>query len=218
MAESGLRMSHIAYPVTALGPGRRVALWVSGCRLRCRNCITPELLDPKAGKRVSLSSVVERLSRLSEPLEGITLTGGEPFDQADALASVLEMLRPRREDWSVLAFSGYPLKVLLRAGPMQRRLLEYVDILVAGPYVDSLACVHPLAASSNQQVHYLSARGRQLEAQCDRLPFNHANIGLGRSGPDWLIGILSKPARESVHTKLELAEADATGTGCRSNG
>jgi anaerobic ribonucleoside-triphosphate reductase activating protein len=211
-------MSHVAYPVTALGPGRRVALWVSGCRLRCKNCITPELLDPKAGKKVAVTNVVERLVHLPQSLEGITLTGGEPFDQSDALASVVQSVRERRSDWSVLAFSGYPLKSLRRAGSAQRRLLDYVDILIAGPYVQSLASVHPLAASSNQQVHYLSARGRELQTECARLPFNHANIGMGRSGPDWLIGILSKPVRTSVHGQLELTVTEAISTGCRGDG
>lgn len=202
--EAALRLSHIAYPVTALGPGKRVALWVSGCSLRCRNCITPELLDPRSGSSVTVRRVAARILDLPIPLEGVTLTGGEPFDQASALASVMDIIRVLRPEWSVLAFSGYPLDVLRKRGQPERRLLAHCDILVAGPYVASLPARHPLAASSNQQVHYLSARGRALGPRCDKLPFDRADLGLSRSGRDWLIGILSPHARSRIHDGLEL--------------
>lgn len=202
MDESVLWVSHIAYPVTSLGPGSRVALWVSGCRLRCRGCITPELLDPASGKQVAVSRTAERLLSIPAPVSGITLTGGEPFDQAAALAALLDSVAKARPDWSVLAFSGYPLGSL--TGSAQRSLLAHVDILVAGPYVDSLPSIHPLAASANQQIHYLSERGRTLETRCDDLPFDSANLGVGADGNDWLIGIISPDARARMHGRLRV--------------
>lgn len=207
MPDAVLRISHMAYPVTSLGPGSRVALWVSGCRLRCRGCITPGLLDPASGKPVGVAQVADRLLSLSTPVSGITLTGGEPFDQASALAELLDEIAPARPDWSVLAFSGYPLKSM--RSHASRALLANLDILIAGPYVDTLPRVHPLAASANQTIHYLSERGRRLEAQCDRLPFDHANLGMGSDTGDWLIGIISPNARSRLHRGLRLNELPA---------
>ncbi|MEM7016481.1 MAG: 4Fe-4S cluster-binding domain-containing protein, partial [Pseudomonadota bacterium] len=49
-SSNSINMARLAYPVTALGPGRRVVLWVAGCSLRCKDCITPELLDSEQGR------------------------------------------------------------------------------------------------------------------------------------------------------------------------
>ena len=199
-----LRLSHLAYPVSALGPGQRLALWVAGCRLRCRHCITPELLDPAGGHAFSIDQVAQRILALPLTLDGITLSGGEPFDQASALSALLKRLRGERPDWSVLIFSGYPLTALQKRNTATQRLLEQTDILVAGPYVDTLPASHPLAASSNQKIHYLSERGQALQAVCDELPWDSANLGLSRSGADWLIGIISGERRQRIHRKLVL--------------
>ncbi len=208
-----LRMSHIAYPVTALGPGRRLALWVAGCSLRCRHCITPELLDPQSGQSLAVENVAKRILRLPLSLDGITLTGGEPFDQALALAELLAIVKHQRPIWNVLIFSGYPLNVLENRDQPTQHLLQYTDILIAGPYVDTLPAPHPLAASSNQEIHYLSPRGQALQAACDQLPWNQANLGLNQSKPDWLIGIVSDEVRRSIHEELALKVSEKENVG-----
>ncbi|MEM7016548.1 MAG: hypothetical protein AAF512_04300, partial [Pseudomonadota bacterium] len=61
---------------------------------------------------------------------------------------------------------------------------------------------HPLIASANQQVRYLTPRGEALRWVCDRLPNNQANLGLGDASGDMLIGILKPTARRALHNKL----------------
>jgi anaerobic ribonucleoside-triphosphate reductase activating protein len=200
MAEAELNLARLAYPVTALGPGRRAVLWVAGCPLQCPGCISPELRDPAAGARLPWSRVLARLLALPG-LDGITLTGGEPFAQAGPLAELLEALAPARPDWDVLAYSGYSLARLRRLGPDVERLLAGCDVLVAGPYRADRPARHPLAGSGNQRVYRLSPRSQG--PRWEDLPDQPANLGSGAAG-DLLIGILNPARRARLHRDLGL--------------
>ncbi len=204
MTETPLRLRWLSYPVTALGPGRRVVLWVAGCPLRCPGCITKELQDPGSGRALPISQVLPRILDIPHGLDGITLTGGEPFEQAAALAQLLEALADARPEWNVLVYSGHPLARLRLRGAAVQHLLARTDILVAGPYLESRPAVHPLGGSGNQLVHYLSGRGRGLRARCERLPPGRMNLGTGRRGKDLLIGILPPADRTRAHHCLGL--------------
>ena len=199
-----LKLHSLAYPVTALGPGRRVALWVAGCPLRCKGCITPGLLSPDAGESITIKRLAKRLFTLPVSVDGITLTGGEPFAQSRALSALLDVIRARRAQWDVLTFSGFPLEQLRRGTAWQRRLLARTDVLVDGPYAARQAGHHPLLASANQRIHLLTDRARLLEDKLNELPKNSANLGLNPTANDWLIGILDSAARRRLHDTLGL--------------
>jgi anaerobic ribonucleoside-triphosphate reductase activating protein len=198
-----ITLSRIAYPVTALGPGRRIALWVAGCPLRCRGCITPGLLDPAAGKAIPVARLARRLLQLPLPIDGLTLSGGEPFAQAAALGALLAMIKAQRPQWDVLAFSGFTQEHLQRGDQHQQRLLSQLDMLVDGPYQADRASEHPLLASANQRLHLLSERAEQRRDEIAALPRNSANLGLHRDGTDWLIGIIDGAARATLHSRLD---------------
>ena len=97
-------------------------------------------------------------------IEGITLTGGEPFQQPlGALADFLASLR-QSSPLSVMCYSGYTLEEL-RTGPdaeLRLRVLEHVDLLVDGPYVAAHNDGHRWRGSANQRLHFLSERYRHL--------------------------------------------------------
>jgi len=205
MPEDRLRMKWLSWPVTALGPGRRVALWVAGCSLGCPGCITPELQPAGSGRELPVGRIAERVLGIAEELDGITLTGGEPFEQAGALAELLDILLAERREWSVLAYSGYPLRHLSRMGSESAALLARTDILVAGPYAGGRPIEHRLAGSGNQQVQALSALGRRLLAAGDPQPREQANLAVGQSGADLLIGIFSSATRARLHRSLGLS-------------
>lgn len=208
MDEACLRLRWLSYPVTALGPGRRAVLWVAGCPLRCPGCITQELQDPGSGRAVPVSRVRSRVLEIARGLDGITLTGGEPFEQAAALRQLLDGLAAARPEWNVLVYSGYPLSRLRRRGTAARSLLAHSDILVAGPYLASHPPTHPLAGSGNQSVHYLSERGRDLRGRCERLPMGQVNLASGRRGDNLLIGVLPRNDRARAHESLGLRHKD----------
>jgi anaerobic ribonucleoside-triphosphate reductase activating protein len=88
-------------------------------------------------------------------LEGISISGGEPFEQATACAMLAELAQAA--GLSVLVYTGKTLEALRL--PEHRRLLAAVDILVAGPFVASkLVTGEPLLGSANQTIHFLTRR------------------------------------------------------------
>ncbi len=201
-----LHLARIGYPVTALGPGRRVALWVAGCSLGCAGCISPELRPQAGGRPLAIGAVARRLLALPESLDGLTLTGGEPFQQPAALAALLAALRRRGSHWNVLAFSGYHRREILELGPEARRLLTAVDVLVAGRFRREVPAAAPLLASGNQRIHYLTSRGRSLRRAFELLPPDAADLALG-GGEALLVGVLRPAARARLHARLRPSPA-----------
>ncbi len=151
-----LNLANIMLGTRTLGPGRRAGVWVQGCPFRCRGCIAPEWQPFKPGIQVSPKHLAAAI--LAEPqLSGVTLSGGEPLSQAEALCALLELLKKHRH-FDVICFTGYRLEEILRHPPSAHvlRLLDQVDVLIDGPYQDDLKLAEGLRGSSNQRFHYLS--------------------------------------------------------------
>jgi len=146
-------------PVTeAEGPGARFAVWVQGCAIRCPGCCNPHMFDAEGGEAVEPEDLLARLDEVRGRVEGITLLGGEPFEQAAALVPFVR--RARERGLSVVAFSGHRIEPLRRDRPTgARELLDEVDLLVAGPFVASLPeSRRRWAGSDNQEFHFLTGR------------------------------------------------------------
>lgn len=149
-----LYLDRMLYPVTALGPGKRVALWVSGCSRHCFRCANPELWERNEAQGITAARAALWLNRILEEKkpDGLTITGGEPFDQAEALAEVFERLTAPVGD--VLMYSGYRREELLLC-PQKRDLLGRADVLIDGPYVDARNVPSAvLRGSSNQRIFF----------------------------------------------------------------
>ena len=84
MASHELRVAAIVGDTEAEGPGRRFAVWLQGCSIRCAGCCNPEMFDARRGERWSIDALI---ARIPETVEGITLLGGEPFEQPDGAAA-----------------------------------------------------------------------------------------------------------------------------------
>lgn len=197
-----LRISHLAWPVTSLGPGRRAAMWLAGCPMRCKACITPQLQSENSGYAIHLETALARLLQLPAYIDGLSLTGGEPFFQATALTELLRPLKQQRPSWNILVFSGYSLEHL-QTDDDCRRLLSLTDLLVDGSFMpERMPGSHPLLASANQRLHALSTCGQALLKACTALDANTAELGLSRRGEDWLIGILDQHERQQLHQGL----------------
>ena len=152
-----LRVGATASGTECEGPGRRFAIWVQGCRIRCPGCCNPQFFAARGGRDTSSEALLAEI-RVAAEIEGITLLGGEPFDQADPLA---EVARGARElGLSVMTFTGYTLEELrARPDPGTAALLRETDLLVDGPYDASRPeTVRRWVGSSNQRFHFLSGR------------------------------------------------------------
>ena len=149
---------HVEPFVRTLGPGGRFAVWVQGCPFRCTGCIAPDSQMIHSNRVRSIDSIVEQILD-GTGLEGITISGGEPFAQSSGVARLIEKLKRLRPKLSVMIFSGFTLKQLCaRKDDATNRVLKNTDILVAGTYKRDLACDDVWRASTNQQVHWLSNR------------------------------------------------------------
>ena len=153
-----IQVADICQSTRALGPGLRAALWVQGCPLRCPGCIAGDWLTFEGGHSLSLEDTAARLLSNSQ-IEGITLSGGEPTAQAPALASLLKMIRARRE-LHVICFSGFPYENLLQRPDASgvKDLLAEIDLLIDGPYIQSQNTGDTFAGSRNQRMIALTNR------------------------------------------------------------
>ncbi|MER6348628.1 4Fe-4S single cluster domain-containing protein [Streptomyces sp. NPDC001595] len=151
---------------TVLGPGTRAVVWVQGCPLRCRGCVAAETLPFEGGTTHSVTELADWLCALPG-IDGVTLSGGEPFSQAAALAALLDAVRERRPGFSAMAYSGFRYEALLRGGPDRRALLRRLDLLVDGPYIAARHGDLRWRGSANQRIVALTDRHPELADQPD---------------------------------------------------
>jgi anaerobic ribonucleoside-triphosphate reductase activating protein len=150
-----LRIAQIVPDTEAEGPGRRFALWVQGCTIRCPGCCNPEMFAAEKGRAIDTKDLADQALAVPN-LEGVSILGGEPGEQADALADFCE--RVRAGGLSVMLYSGYTLSEL-RQRPGAERLLKAVDLLVDGRYEQSLPeTKRRWLGSTNQVMHFLTPR------------------------------------------------------------
>ena len=152
------------------GPGWRVAIWVQGCVHRCTTqCLNPHFLDPKQGTEYPVETVAAAMQDAARsgiaPAEGVTILGGEPFEQPAALAELLALLRPA--GLSAMVYSGHTHEALMAMRrPDVDALLRQTDILADGPFVAELYDERlAWRGSSNQRL--LCLTDRYTPAQLD---------------------------------------------------
>ena len=143
----------------ANGPGARVVVWVQGCTLGCAGCFNPAT-HAATGPTTTVAAVVAELAQARADVEGLTLSGGEPMQQAPAALELL--LAARRLGLSTLMFSGYERGEIERQalGPA---VLAHLDVLVDGRYRADLRSGADLRGSSNQRIHLLTSRYREAD-------------------------------------------------------
>ncbi len=146
----------------ALGPGLRAAVWVQGCPLRCAGCISPDWTEERENQLLSPAELADEIITDNPDIEGITISGGEPFAQAPALAAFLQIVAVRRPELNRVCFSGYTLEAL-HVIPSAAPLLAQIDTLIDGPYLESLNNGKGLRGSTNQRIHHLSGRLREYD-------------------------------------------------------
>ncbi|MFT4036397.1 MAG: 4Fe-4S single cluster domain-containing protein [Patulibacter sp.] len=164
-AAAGLRVARVAARTCQLGPGARAVVWVQGCALRCAGCVVPES-HARGGQKRTVDDIAERLLSFDAVLDGLTISGGEPMLQAAQLLPLIAVLRQNRPAWTAMLYTGYRLELLRSRGTeTQRALLDAVDIVVDGPFVQRLS--EPRVrwrGSANQRIHAVSVAGsRALE-------------------------------------------------------
>ena len=167
-----IRLAHqLDEPVISLnnGPGYRWIIWTQGCSIQCcHDCINANMIDPTDGYEYDIQSLIDCFQAVCEKkryhsqfnqmvsIEGVTVLGGEPTDQATSLVPFCRHVQ--LEGKTVMLYTGWSRDALLNHEDQSiQDLLQHVDILIDGPYISTRYNSHLMwRGSANQQLYILS--------------------------------------------------------------
>ncbi len=185
-----LALSRVHFPVTTLGPGRRLGIWVQGCSIRCPGCISSDTWAKRAPD-VEVDELLDRVRPWLDECDGITISGGEPFEQPEAVDQLLQAIR-RLSGANVLVYSGLPLEELASCDAVKQGL---VDCLISEPFEVSMGQTKYLRGSDNQRMTCLTAVGHEVFGSLDRHASDadrRLDVMFDGDGEVWLAGIPSR--------------------------
>jgi anaerobic ribonucleoside-triphosphate reductase activating protein len=168
--DSILNVAAYSVRTQVLGPGNRAVIWVQGCPFHCPGCIAPNWIPFRSANSFSPAEILDKFDL--EAIDGFTFSGGEPMEQAEGLAQVIRLARKAKE-LSLICFTGYRYERLINNPPNSGvpELLQEVDVLIDGPYIQAQNNSRGLRGSKNQRVIHLSSRlnSYDFESQSRRL-------------------------------------------------
>lgn len=142
------------------GPGRRSSVLFQYCPLKCKGCYVPQLHSNEVGELISVEKLADLLLDSNFERDGVTILGGEPFAQPEGLNALVKTLR-KQNCPHIVCYSGYTLEILREKAKTQTavgKVLNEIDILIDGAYVESLSSGAGLwTGSDNQRVIDLAA-------------------------------------------------------------
>lgn len=127
-----MRVIDIVPGTTVDGPGLRTSIYFAGCTHCCPDCHNPHTHSPSAGRAVSVDDLMDIVE---EHGFDVTFTGGDPMFQAEAILPLAQALVER--GFRIWCYTGYTYEQVMASRSM-RRLLDYIDVLVDGPFITSL--------------------------------------------------------------------------------
>jgi len=158
-----MNVDRIAFPIKSLGPGNPIAIWTAGCKKHCYNCITPELWEPDPMKEISVQSLVHIITTVVSDngitVDGITITGGDPFEQLEDLLNLLPYVKNMVKD--ILVYTGYEYSQFKKT--LSEWKIECIEsnisVLIDGQYVDKLNDnKSALIGSTNQNIIFFDEK------------------------------------------------------------
>jgi len=140
---------------TVEGPGIRFCIWVQGCNKHCPGCFAKETWEFGIGKNYSIEDLFDKIKSQNN-IEGITLLGGEPFEQAEEISVLCEKVKSL--GLSILCFTGYTIDELkLKNSQAVNNMLANIDLLIDGGFEqDKFDLSRPWVGSSNQRYIFLT--------------------------------------------------------------
>lgn len=129
------------------GPGKRLLVYLKGCSIHCEGCVNSHLWSFDGGIKISAEEIISICKK--ENVEGITLHGGEPLDQAGELEKVINLAKAFR--YTIVLFTGYLYREL---NSIQKRVWNKSDLVIAGRFDLNKRNVNlQFRGSSNQKVY-----------------------------------------------------------------
>ena len=188
-------VARVLYPVEVLGPGKRVGIWFCGCPRRCKGCSNPELWEFQNRYKTTPEFLFELIGKIAKdhPIDGFTITGGDPMYQPEDLQKLLALLQRLSDD--VIVYTGYQFSDLAP------EMLANISVLIDGEYIEELNDNSLLRGSSNQKIHILDPSKTEkyqayLQTQSNKVQnffTSDGVVSVGIHRPDFS---LSKEAKE----------------------
>jgi len=136
----------------AQGPGNRYTIWVQGCSIRCKGCSNKDTWDFDKGFIRDVDGISQEI--LKSDIDGVTITGGEPLDQFNAVSRLCSIIFP----WTpVFITTGYTIDQIWSK---YRNILNKIDMICAGPFDENQVCLGEWRGSKNQVIKYITERGK----------------------------------------------------------
>lgn len=147
-------IARLLYPVKVLGPGKRIGIWFDGCRHFCKGCSNPELWEFQEQYKVSMENVIKLIRSISDKytVDGFTITGGDPFEQAEDLEILLGYISEISTD--IIVYSGYKYDFLSKKYPSA---MKKIAVLIDGEYIEEKNDNCFMRGSSNQNIVILAS-------------------------------------------------------------
>lgn len=181
-------INKIHFPVTTLGYGQRIGVWTQGCSIRCPGCLNRDTWQPSSTSRIEVEEFLESIDGWLQAADGITISGGEPFDQPEALTAFLKLLRQIFAG-DILTYSGYQHQRLFTD---HAETLRFVDVLISEPFDSAAGQTLALRGSDNQRIFLLTDLARaRYPSNLDRQVWgSERRLDVAVTGNEvWMAGI-----------------------------
>ncbi|BCJ39761.1 radical activating enzyme [Actinoplanes ianthinogenes] len=208
-----LRLARLHHPVTTLGPGQRIGIWVQGCGIGCPGCVSRDTWTAGPEHDTEVADVLAWCAERAAGTTGVTITGGEPSEQPEALAELLTGLRRIDPDWDVLCYTGVELDEFRRRCPAA---YPEIDALITGPFRITEPTALVWRGSANQRLIPCSPRGEQRYARWAGAEREHPELQLQVDDERvWLIGIPGRGDLDRVQRVLRAQGIELEGVSWR---
>lgn len=148
-----MNIAHIQEQSFIYGPGCRFVIWTQGCSIRCIDCWNNEMWSFEKKNEIATDELFEKIIVEKEYIEGVTILGGEPFDQYDELLTLIKQIR--KTDLSIILYTGYSYHELKDKNKTE--ILDSIDIIITERYDKNYRTENGgLIGSSNQKIRFLT--------------------------------------------------------------
>ena len=186
-----MNIAHIEETSLIYGPGIRFVIWTQGCSIRCKDCWNKEMWSFKTKNEILTDKLFENLTNEKIDIEGVTILGGEPFDQYEELLTLIKKIR--ETNLSIILYTGYSLNELENENKTE--ILNFIDIIITDRYDKNYRTENGgLVGSSNQKIHFLTNRYSNV----DLSKTNESEISIDENGKIFIYGYKTNDLQQCI--------------------
>lgn len=159
-----MRVERIMTNISTLGPGNRLVIWTNGCNKRCKGCVSKRLQAISNETEMNLIDALEQFNL--KKIDGVTISGGEPFIQIDELHQLIKYLKDKNIN-DILVYTGYTYEELKKQNNLKiNDILENIAVLIDGEYIEELNDNKSnIKGSINQKIYIFNQNFKDLYNQ-----------------------------------------------------